>query len=168
SGTIVTWNKGAERLFGYEAKEAIGKPITMIIPDALLKEEQEALERVKRGEPMHFHETIRTRKDGARVVVSLTISPIKDENGRLIGASKICRDVSSRKEAEAEIQKQRTELAHVTRVSTMGQLASALAHELNQPLGAILRNAEAAEIFLLKPTPDLSEVRAILADIRKD
>jgi len=73
-----------------------------------------------------------------------------------------------RRRAEAEIFKQRNELAHVSRVSTMGQLASALAHELNQPLGAILRNAEAAELFLQKDRPDLSEIRAILADIRKD
>ena len=73
-----------------------------------------------------------------------------------------------RRRAEAEIQAQRTELAHVTRVSTMGQLASALAHELNQPLGAILRNAEAAELFLKREKPELEEIRAILADIRKD
>ncbi len=73
-----------------------------------------------------------------------------------------------RRRAEVEILNQRAELAHVTRVSTMGQLASALAHELNQPLGAILRNAEAAEIFLQKENPDLDEIRAILADIRKD
>jgi len=73
-----------------------------------------------------------------------------------------------RRRAEAEIQRQRTELAHVARVSTMGQLASALTHELNQPLGAILRNAEAAEIFLESPAPNLEEIRAILADIRRD
>lgn len=73
-----------------------------------------------------------------------------------------------RRRAEAEIQAQRAELAHVTRVSTMGQLASALAHELNQPLGAILRNAEAAELFLQRDKPDLEEIGAILADIRKD
>lgn len=73
-----------------------------------------------------------------------------------------------RRRAEAEIQAHRTELAHVARVSTMGQLASALAHELNQPLGAILRNAEAAELFLQREKPDLNEIRAILADIRKD
>jgi signal transduction histidine kinase len=75
---------------------------------------------------------------------------------------------SQRRRAEAVILNQRTELAHVTRVSTMGQLTTALAHELNQPLGAILRNAEAAEIFLQKENPDLEEIRAILSDIRKD
>ena len=77
-------------------------------------------------------------------------------------------DITGRKQAEQEIAQQRNELAHVARVSTMGQLASSLAHELNQPLGAILRNAEAAELFLQDPSPDLDEVRAILADIRKD
>jgi len=77
-------------------------------------------------------------------------------------------DVTGRKQAEQEIERQRNELAHVTRVSTMGQLASSLAHELNQPLGAILRNAEAGELFLQDPSPDLDELRAILVDIRKD
>src|SRR5206468_3652066 len=73
-----------------------------------------------------------------------------------------------RRRAEAEILRQRDELAHVTRVSTMGQLASSLAHEINQPLGAILRNTEAAELFLEHDKPDLTELKAILTDIRKD
>ena len=78
------------------------------------------------------------------------------------------RDVTARKQAEQETQRLRQEIAHAGRVSMMGQLASALAHEINQPLGAILRNAEAAELFLQHPSPDLDEVRAILADIRAD
>jgi C4-dicarboxylate-specific signal transduction histidine kinase len=77
-------------------------------------------------------------------------------------------DITERKQAEIEIQQQRAELVHVARVSTMGQLASSLAHELNQPLGAILRNAEAAELFLQNDRPDLEEIRAILVDIRRD
>ena len=84
---------------------------------------------------------------------------------RMLGATI---DITERKQAELEIAQQRNELAHVGRISTMGQLASALAHELNQPLGAILRNAEAAELFLQDPSPDLDEMRAILADIRAD
>ena len=84
---------------------------------------------------------------------------------RMLG---IAIDVTGRKMAELQIEQQRNELAHVTRVSTIGQLASSLAHELNQPLGAILRNAEAGELFLQDPSPDLDELRAILADIRKD
>ena len=77
-------------------------------------------------------------------------------------------DITARRQAESEIERQRNELAHIGRVSAMGQLASSLAHELSQPLGAILRNAEAAELFLQEPSPDLDELRAILADIRKD
>jgi two-component system, LuxR family, sensor kinase FixL len=77
-------------------------------------------------------------------------------------------DITERKQAEDEVLRQRSELAHVARVSTLGELATSMAHELSQPLGAILRNAEAAELFLQAPSPDLEEVRAILADIRKD
>ena len=168
NGNIITWNHSAEKLFGFEAAEAIGKPITMITPPSLLAEEMDILERARRGEPVHNYETMRLHKSGRLVQVSIAISPIFNEAGKVIGASKICRDITAKKEAETEIRKQRAELAHVSRVSTLGQLTSALTHELNQPLGAILRNAEAAEIFLQSPQPDLNEVRAILADIRKD
>jgi C4-dicarboxylate-specific signal transduction histidine kinase len=126
------------------------------------------LERARRGEPIHNYETERLHKDGRFIQVSIAISPIFDEAGKVVGASKICRDITSAKKAEGEIRRQRAELAHVTRVSTLGQLTAALTHELNQPLGAILRNAEAAELFLQSDQPDLSEIRAILADIRKD
>lgn len=168
NGRIVTWNRSAERLFGYSTAEALGQSISLIIPETLEKERTQTFEQIRKGESIQYYETFRRRKDGSRVEVSLAISPIRDESGRIVGASKICRDITARKQAEAEIQRQRTELAHVTRVSTLGQLASALAHELNQPLGAILRNAEAAEIFLKRESPDLEEIRAILADIRKD
>ena len=80
----------------------------------------------------------------------------------------VCRDITERRQAQLEAQRLRHEIAHVGRVSMMGQLASALAHEINQPLGAILRNAEAAELFMQSETPDLDEIRAILADIRAD
>jgi two-component system, LuxR family, sensor kinase FixL len=91
-----------------------------------------------------------------------------DAHGKQARMLGVTVDISDRKQAEQEIAQQRSELIHVTRVSTVSQLASSLAHELNQPLGAILRNAEAAELFLQGPAPDLDEVRAILADIRKD
>ncbi len=168
NGRIVTWNRGAERMFGYSAGEAVGQHITITVPPSQLNEESDNLRLVRSGRPVHNYDTVRQHKDGHIVQVSITISPIFDESGAVVGASKICRDITSQKAAEMEIRKQQEELAHVTRMSTLGQLTAALTHELNQPLGAILRNAEAAELFLQAGQPDLHEVRAILADIRKD
>ena len=107
-------------------------------------------------------------KGGQLVHLETSGTPRLDAAGNLIGYRGAGTDVTARKPSEMEIVQQRNELAHIARVSTMGQLASSFAHELNQPLGAILRNAEAAELFLQEPSPDLEEVRAILADIRKD
>ena len=169
NGNIITWNRSAERLFGYDAAEAIGK--TRHHHGAVLaagRGNGNSGKGAARRKPVHNYETERLHKDGHAIQVSIAISPIFDESGKVVGASKICRDISSIKEAETEIRRQRSELAHVTRVSTLGQLTSAITHELNQPLGAILRNAEAAELFLQSDNPDLNEVRIILADIRKD
>lgn len=99
NGVITTWNKGAERLFGYTADEAIGKPITLVIPPDRLDEEPAILARIQAGERVDHFETVRRRKDGSLVDISLTISPIRDSNGRIIGASKIARDISERKRA---------------------------------------------------------------------
>jgi PAS domain S-box-containing protein len=99
SGVITTWNKGAERLFGYTADEAIGKPITIVIPPDRLNEEPAILARIQAGERVDHFETIRRRKDGTLVDISLTISPIRNGNGTIIGASKIARDISERKRA---------------------------------------------------------------------
>src|SRR5215469_14799054 len=89
NGTVTTWNKAAERLFGYSAKEVVGKPITILIPSDRLNEEVEILDRIRRGERVDHFETVRQRKDGSLVVVSLTISPVTDDFGEIIGASKI-------------------------------------------------------------------------------
>ena len=89
NGAVTTWNKAAERLFGYPAKEVIGKSITILIPSDRLNEEGEILGRIRRGERIDHFETVRQRKDGSLVVVSLTISPVTDDSGEIIGASKI-------------------------------------------------------------------------------
>lgn len=98
-GIITTWNKGAHRLFGYSALEAVGKPITMLIPEDRLDEEPAILARIHAGERVDHFETIRRRKDGTLLDISLTISPIRNSDGRIIGASKIARDISERKRA---------------------------------------------------------------------
>ncbi|NRP87311.1 Blue-light-activated histidine kinase 1 [Ensifer adhaerens] len=103
NGIITSWNDSAERLFGYPPEEAIGKPITMIIPPDRLDEEPLILGRIRRGERVDHFETVRQRKDGALMEISLTISPIRDDHGRVIGASKIARDITDRKAAEAKL-----------------------------------------------------------------
>ena len=103
NGVIVTWNKGAERIFGYTAEEAIGKPITILIPPDRHHEEPAILERIRRGERIEHYETVRTRKHGSPVDISLTVSPVKNAEGKIIGASKIVRDITERKRSEAQI-----------------------------------------------------------------
>jgi len=100
NGIITSWNKSAERLFGYTAAEAIGQPVTMLIPGDRLDEEPAILSRLRRGERVDHFETIRRRKDGTLLDISLTISPVRDAGGTIVGASKIARDISDRKRAE--------------------------------------------------------------------
>jgi PAS domain S-box-containing protein len=100
NGIIASWNNGAERLFGYTAAEVIGKPVTILIPLERADEESYILERIRRGERVDHYETVRRRKDGSEVDISLTVSPIRDRSGKVVGASKIARDITERKRAE--------------------------------------------------------------------
>jgi PAS domain S-box-containing protein len=100
NGVIMSWNSGAQRLFGYTSQEAVGKPVTILIPPSRHDEEPRILERIRRGERTEHYETVRQRKDGSSVDISLTVSPIRDLRGNIIGASKIARDVTERKRAE--------------------------------------------------------------------
>jgi PAS domain S-box-containing protein len=100
NGIIATWNRGAERLFGYTAEEVIGKPITILIPSDRHHEEAGILERIRRGERIDHFETIRRRKDGELVAISLTVSPVRNAEGGIVGASKIARDIGERRRAE--------------------------------------------------------------------
>lgn len=103
SGTIRSWNKGAERIFGYTAEEMIGRSITLLIPTDRLNEEPSIVNRIRKGERIDHYETIRRRKDGTRIHVSLSVSPVKNSSGRVVGASKIARDITEKKEAEDRI-----------------------------------------------------------------
>ena len=105
-GVIRSWNAGAERLFGYTAAEAVGRPITLIIPPERLDEERAILERLRRGERVEHFETVRVAKDGRRLDISLTVSPVRDGDGRVIGASKVARDITERKRAEEALREQ--------------------------------------------------------------
>jgi PAS domain S-box-containing protein len=111
-GIITSWNKGAEELFGYSATEVIGKPVNILIPPDRQDEEPAILERIRRGERIEPVETLRLRKNGALVDISLTISPVKAADGTIIGASKIARDISERKRAEQRQQLLVHELNH--------------------------------------------------------
>ena len=102
-GVITSWNAGAERLFGYTAKEAIGQPISMLIPLDRRDEETRILARLSQGERIEHFDTVRVRKDGTKLEISLTISPVRDAAGKIIGASKIARDIGARKRVEREL-----------------------------------------------------------------
>lgn len=142
-GTITSWNHGAENLFGYTAAEAIGQPITMIIPQERLGEEPVILERIGRGERVEHFETVRVAKDGRRLDISLTISPIHDSTGRIVGASKIARDITAKKQAETALREQARLLREVAEagltIHSAGSLDSVLrviADESRRILGA--------------------------------
>jgi PAS domain S-box-containing protein len=114
-GIIESWNKGAERIFGYTAEEAIGQPITIIIPEDRLAEERTILNRIRRGERIEHYETIRRRKHGSLIVISLTVSPIKNAEGKIIGASKIARDITEQKRSQEQIAALAREAEHRSR-----------------------------------------------------
>ena len=102
-GIIISWNRGAERVFGYTPEEAIGQPITIIIPEDRHDEERQILTRIRRGERIEQFETVRRRKLGSLAVVSLTVSPVKDAEGKIVGASKIARDITEQKRSQEQI-----------------------------------------------------------------
>ena len=102
-GIITSWNRGAERVFGYTAEEAIDKPITILIPQERQAEERAILTRIRKGERIDHFETIRQRKDGSLIVVSLTVSPVKDAEGKIVGASKNARDITDQKRSQDQI-----------------------------------------------------------------
>jgi PAS domain S-box-containing protein len=129
-GIIQSWNAGAERLFGYSQQEAVGQSITLIIPPERQDEERAILERLRRGERVEHFETVRVAKDGRRLDISLTVSPVRDREGRIIGASKVARDITDRKRAEKALREGDRR---------KDEFLALLAHELRNPL-APLRN----------------------------
>ncbi|HLM58306.1 MAG TPA: PAS domain S-box protein [Pyrinomonadaceae bacterium] len=124
-GIITSWNPGARRIFGYTADEVVGKPVTILIPEDHLDEEPTILARIRAGERVEHYETVRVRKDGSFVDISLTVSPIRKPDGTIIGASKIARDITARKRAEAELREQ------AVVIETVNRLGQTLSGELD-------------------------------------
>ena len=131
-GTIQSWNAAAERLFGYTAEQAVGCHISLVIPTERIAEEDQIIAKLRAGQRIEHFETERVRSNGERLTVSLTISPIKDGSGNVIGASKIVRDVSERKRAESDLRRLATDLSNADR--RKNEFLATLAHELRNPL----------------------------------
>jgi PAS domain S-box-containing protein len=150
-GTITSWNDAATRLFGYFPEEMIGASILKLIPEHLHSDETIILGNIRAGRRVEHFETVRRTKDGRLIDVSLTVSPIKDEEGRVIGASKILRDVSSRKRMEQS-------LLQAEKIAATGRMAATIAHEVNNPLAAVMNL-----LYLLRAKITDDEGRGFLA-----
>jgi PAS domain S-box-containing protein len=157
-GVILSWNRAAERLFGYTAAEAVGQTIYIIIPPERRAEEEMVLGRLRTGDMVDHFETVRRRKDGTLVEVSLTVSPVRDSRGRVIGASKIARDITQRKRVERERAAMFEEAQQANRAKD--EFLAMLGHELRNPLGAI-----SSAIRLLEPVDHVSERAALAREV---
>jgi PAS domain S-box-containing protein len=152
----MSWNPGAERMFGYSANEMIGRPIATIIPPELEQDEQRILATIGRGEPVEHFETVRLTKSGERIDVSLTVSPIKDDTGRVVGAAKSVRDITQQKKTEQA-------LRTTERLASVGRMAATVAHEINNPLEAVTNL-----VYLAKSSTVLNEVREFMNGIEEE
>jgi PAS domain S-box-containing protein len=131
NGIVRTWNQGAIRMFGYTAEEMVGQPVLRLIPEELRYEEDEILRKLRAGERVDHYDTVRVKKSGERIEVSVTISPIRDASGQVIGASKIARDISDRRRMERL-------LVQSEKLAATGRMAAAIAHEINNPLESLI------------------------------
>jgi PAS domain S-box-containing protein len=158
-GKIVSWNTGAQRLFGYTAEEAVGQFVTLIIPAERLDEEREILAKLVKGERVEHYETVRVTKDGRLLDISLTSSPIRDGSGRIIGASKVARDITLRRKQEAQLRTLNEELRAADRAKN--DFLATLAHELRNPL-APLRNVVEILHRTEEPSADLRSALGVI------
>jgi len=158
-GTITGWNEAAARIFGYSAAEAIGRNIAILYPADRFWEQEDIAQKLLAGEDIAAFETVCCHKDRSEIHVSLSVAPILDREGRLIGTTTTAWDISQKKHAEASEAARRNELAHVGRLSAMGEMSAAIAHELNQPLTAVTNYVKAAQRFLDADPPSSAQIR---------
>jgi PAS domain S-box-containing protein len=163
NGVILSWNRGAERIFGYQADEVIGKSIAILIPSDRQDEEAEILNRIRQGQRMEHYETVRQRKDGARVDVSLTISPLRDKTGLIIGASKIARDITEGKRTVRELEHARDAAEAANR--SKDRFLAVLSHELRTPLTPVLMTVALRERDPNLPQPVKADMRMIRRNV---
>lgn len=156
-GRVTSWNRGAERMFGYVADEMIGGPIAVLALPGREDEMPAILARIRAGERVEHFETERRHKNGTSVLVSLSVSPIHNARGEVVGASKVARDISAARQAsdalklaQARLQEQHLELMHAARLGELGQMAATLAHEINQPLSAIKAYLQGSQRIILR------------------
>ncbi len=139
NGVITSWNQGATRILGYSREEMIGQNILKLIPEPLHPDEKRILAKIRAGERIEHFETVRLTKDGQLIDVSLTVSPVKDHTGTIVGASKILRDITGRKRVEIS-------LLQAEKIAATGRMAATIAHEINNPLEAVVNL-----LYLLRP-----------------
>jgi PAS domain S-box-containing protein len=151
-GVVTSWNPGAEKIFGYSAAEMIGHPIKILLPEDRAHEEDDILNRIRRGETVDHFETVRQRKDGELIHVSLSISPIRNANGRIVGASKIARNTTETKKLEHQLHQSQ-------KMDAIGQLTGGIAHDFNNLLGIILGNLDLLEDHVARNGTALEQVQ---------
>jgi PAS domain S-box-containing protein len=166
-GIITSWNRGAERLFGYTAEEVIGKAVTILIPEDRISEEPEILERIRRGKRVDHYDTVRRRKDGSLIDISLTVSPLKEADGRIIGASKIARDITERKRAQERQKLLVNEMQHRIKnsLATIQAIATQTLNQHTEERDAFIARLHAlgsAHDLLTSETWERAPLRAIV------